>query len=145
MGKSPSCWKACHLINIRTQGLYSTIFGPLSKVPGPWHARWTSFYLKVKTLQGQRVHYVLALHRKYGKVVQISPTEVSVMDLDASREIHRIGAGFLKTKWYIRLRGDLDIFSVGDPEAHATRRRLLSRPFSKSSMRADWEQTVREK
>lgn len=96
-------------------------------------------------MQGQRVHYVLSLHQKYGKMVQLSPEEVSVADLDAFREIHRIGTAFVKPKWYLRLRGDIDIFSVSDPSDHAYRRKLFSRAFSKTTLRQEWELMIKQR
>ena len=35
-----------------------------------------------------------------GAIVRISPDEVSVIDLDSQRTIHRIGSPFLKADWY---------------------------------------------
>ena len=36
-----------------------------------------------------------------GAIVRISPDEVSVIDLDSQKTIHRIGSPFLKSDWYV--------------------------------------------
>ena len=36
-----------------------------------------------------------------GTIVRISPDEVSVIDLDSQKTIHRIGSPYLKADWYV--------------------------------------------
>jgi len=38
-----------------------------------------------------------------GPFVRISPTEIAISDLDAFKRIHRIGDGFPKPDWYMKL------------------------------------------
>lgn len=93
------------------------------------------------------MHYVDALHRKYGPFVRLTPTEVAVSDLTAFQTIHKIGSGFDKTQWYQELV-TLDrstLFTMTDAKHHAARRKLLARGFSKSYLRQTWESMVKEK
>jgi cytochrome P450 len=98
-------------------------------------------------MTGQRSFYIHSLHEKYGPMVRISPTEVAVADLDAFREIHKIGTKYLKSEWYQQLANfpKAGIFTMIDPREHGPRRKLLSRSFSRSYLLEHWESTVREK
>lgn len=120
---------------------------PLRKIPGPWHAHLTNARLKLAVITGNRVHYVQYLHTLYGPIVRISPTEIAVNDVSAFREIHRVGSGFNKSKWYQELNRAPrpGVFAMTDPKQHAARRKLFARAFSKSFLRQHWEPLVLEK
>lgn len=98
-------------------------------------------------MSGKRSFYIHSLHHKYGPIVRISPTEVAVADIDAFREIHKIGTKYLKSEWYQQLANfpKAGIFTMIDPREHGPRRKLLSRSFSRSYLLEHWESTVREK
>lgn len=121
-------------------------FSDLRNIPGPYHARWTRLGLKLQIMQGRRTQYIHALHQQYGPFVRIAPNEVSVIDLDAFRTIHRIGGGYLKSGWYTEFVGDVPpgVFSMIDPMQHAQRRRLFAQSFSNSNILNN-EQIVRDK
>jgi len=51
------------------QAAHTALFGPLSKVPGPIINKWTTIPLFLAAFQHQKVHYIHALHEKYGKVL----------------------------------------------------------------------------
>jgi cytochrome P450 len=123
-------------------------FTPLSTVPGPWPAKFSSTLLKYHTLRGQRVQYIHDLHEAYGPVVRISPDTVDISDLLGYHAIHKIGSGFHKSQWYPRFRTAYkhqDVFSETDSKNHAMRRKMLSRPFSKSNLRQNWTELVNER
>lgn len=65
------------------------------------------------------------------------PNEVSIVDLQATREIHRISTPFLKTEFYQNLTANQTyaMFTFSDPKAHSARRRLLATPLSESSLK----------
>ena len=71
-------------------------------------------------------------------------------DLAATKDIHRIGSGFIKAPWYGKFTGqdvpehNKGIFAMRDAKIHAARRRLLSNPFAKSSI-LEWETMVHGK
>lgn len=94
------------------------------------------------------MQYIHRLHQIYGPVVRIAPTEVDVSDLEGYNAIHKIGNGFLKSQWYPSFRTagrHQDVFSERDPKGHAFRRKLLSRPFSKTNLRENWGHFVRDR
>lgn len=127
------------------QYIIAGLINPLRHLSGPWHTRFSGLSLKAATLAGRRIHYVHALHEQYGRYVRISPSEVAVMDPAGFQRIHALSAGFEKTKWYqeMVLMERPGIFSMSGGKTHSDRRRLLSRPFSKSLLRQTWEPTVR--
>jgi cytochrome P450 len=86
------------------------------------------------------MHYVHDLHAKYGPVVRLSPEEIDIADPAAFKEIHRIGGGFLKSKWYQSFRsGEChDVFSMTNPKEHAQRRKLFSPLFGQSALMTNW-------
>ena len=96
---------------------------------------------------GQRIFYIDSLHEQYGPIVRLSPTEVAVADLDAFKEIHKIGTKYMKSEWYLRLANfpKAGVFTMLDPREHGPRRKLLSRSFSRTYLVEHWESVVRDK
>lgn len=83
--------------------------------------------------------------------MRISPEEVAISDLASTKEIHRIGGGFLKARWYSKFtqqkqpeEEEKGVFSMENPKVHAARRKLLAHGFSKAALR-EWDDVVREK
>lgn len=68
-------------------------------------------------------------------------------DIDAFREIHKIGTRYLKSGWYRKLANFAKdgVFTMVDPREHGIRRKLLSRSFSRTYLVEHWENVVREK
>ncbi|KAL2351032.1 cytochrome P450 [Cryomyces antarcticus] len=122
------------------------LFSQLRHLPGPFYTSWTNLWLKLQVLRGRRIQYIHGLHQRYGHYVRISPSEVSVSDLDGFRTIHRIGSGFNKSEWYQRFNKSPHpgVFAMTDPKQHATRRRLFAQSFSKSSI-LTFEMVVRQR
>jgi cytochrome P450 len=63
-----------------------------------------------------------------GPVVRVSPYELDISDIDAVKEIHRVGGQYRKSEFYDNIghRSVRTLFSTTDPHYHAIRRRLLS-------------------
>jgi hypothetical protein len=129
------------------QFIYVGLTCPTRNLPGPWYTRFTHLRLKRAVITGQRIFYIDALHKQYGPIVRLSPTEVGVADLDAFREIHKIGTKYMKSEWYLRLANfpKAGVFTMLDPREHGPRRKLLSRSFSRSYLVENWEPIVRQK
>lgn len=120
---------------------------PLSKLPGPWHSRYTNLVLRFHILSGRRIFYVDDLHKKYGDVVRIAPNEVAVADIAGVSQIHKIGSGFLKSNFYTKLTPDREpgIFAMQNHHDHSARRKLFARAFSNSNLKSNWEAEIRRK
>ena len=95
------------------------------------------------------MQYVHALHERYGRsellfprllltatsgpIVRISPTEVSLADLQAARTIYKVGGSYLKSEWYDGFTGNMkerSLFTMTDPKQHGQHRRLTAFNFS---------------
>ncbi|KAI1151504.1 cytochrome P450 [Nemania diffusa] len=115
----------------------STSKDPLSKVPGPWHARWTDLIPKYYWVRAQKPRYIHGLHLKYGPIVRVGPREVYVSDSEAVQRIFRIKNEFPKSKWYLDFVPFIQsIFNTPDIALHRRFRRLLSSPVSESGLKA---------
>ncbi|KAK6610256.1 cytochrome P450 [Botrytis cinerea] len=126
--------------------IYRAYLTPLRKIPGPWYARFTHLVLKYYVITGHRLHYIHYLHQTYGHIVLIAPTEVSCSSIPSFKTIHRISKPFLKSPWYQNFVSEPEgAFSMIDPKEHGIRRKLFAHAFSKSSLRTNWENEVREK
>ncbi|KAH7087003.1 cytochrome P450 [Paraphoma chrysanthemicola] len=119
---------------------------PLSRIPGPWYARYSQIPLRYYSFTARRIFYVDDLHKKYGKVVRIGPNEVAVADLEGVSKIHNFGSGFHKSKFYEDLSPDRapGIFAMRDPYAHGARRKLFARALNYSSLKANWSAQVKK-
>ncbi|KAJ5015941.1 Cytochrome P450 monooxygenase cypX [Colletotrichum sp. SAR 10_99] len=131
--------------------LYQIFTNPLSAIPGPWYAKFTGLPGTIATLKRQQVQYYHRLHQQYGPFVRASPDQVFVSDVKAFKTIHKVGSQFTKAEYY-HYFGPTEagsppygLFQMTDQHAHSQRRKLLGRGFTSSSLRADWEDMVREK
>lgn len=60
---------------------------PLSKIPGPWYAPWTTIHLRYMFARGTIPTYVEKCHHKYGEVVRLGPRHIWVADKEAMKSI----------------------------------------------------------
>ncbi|KAL4963656.1 cytochrome P450 [Aspergillus stella-maris] len=129
------------------QTIYAALTSSLRRIPGPFYTNFTRLPLKLSILRGQRIYFIDKIHRTYGPIIRISPSEISISSLPEFKEIHRVGSPFPKSKWYEDfVMGDtVGVFNMRDVKEHAMRRKLFARAFSKSSLRSEWEGVVREK
>lgn len=121
-----------------------SISSGLGHIPGPWYTKLSSLPLLFYTLSGRRIFFVDSLHKSYGNIVRISPTEVSVCDPAAVKQIYSIGTRLEKTKWYqdFAMSNVLGLFELRDTAVHGKRRKLLAGPLSKTRIRNTWERTM---
>jgi len=80
--------------------------------------------------------------------VRISPTEIAVADIDAWRQIHRVGSDFRKNpKWYQGQSpvqyddNTVGVFGLNDPKKASARRKLFQTAGTKKIV-AEWEPQV---
>ncbi|OQE12795.1 hypothetical protein PENFLA_c062G09343 [Penicillium flavigenum] len=143
---SPSIYVAIAALGLIIHILYKVVRSPLRHIPGPITTSFTRLHLGLATISGQQIYYIHDLHQRYGPIVRISPTEISVSSTPEFKEIHRIGSGFVKSDWYSSFTpGREGVFAMQDVKKHAQRRKLFARPFSKTAIRGSWEPTVKEK
>jgi uncharacterized membrane protein YozB (DUF420 family) len=83
------------LVFITICGIFSSIsvyrgwFHRLNKFPGPFFARFSTFYMTFVNIADARgFKTTQALHSKYGDIVRVGPRELSVANPEAFRAIH---------------------------------------------------------
>lgn len=115
--------------------VYLYFISPLCKIPGPWYASLTKWWMVYKTMKGIRAKTIHDLHERYGPWVRISPNEVSTCDSEAIVPIYGVNSDFIKTEFYTyQLRGIPELFTMASRKQHAMRRRQLSHLFSMSTI-----------
>ena len=68
-----------------------------------------------------------------GPIVRISPTEVSLADIQSARTIYKVGGPYLKSEWYDTFTGNQNarnLFTMTNPHQHGHHRRLTAFNFS---------------
>lgn len=75
---------------------YFTTYKHLSKVPGPFSAKFSNIWIGLSARNGQKFAQVDWAHRKYGKIVRIGFNHVSIADERGLNVVYGHGNGFLK-------------------------------------------------
>lgn len=89
--KESSIWHQVALPGLLLFVIYFTycyITNPLNKLPGPFLSKFSSLWFVRKTYQRQRHFFDVDLHRKYGPVVRVGPTEVSLSSPVALKAVY---------------------------------------------------------
>ncbi|KAL1887617.1 hypothetical protein Sste5346_010118 [Sporothrix stenoceras] len=116
---------------------YSIFLHPLRNIPGPFLAKFTEAWRTYKYARGKWHEDVLTLHRKYGRVVRVSPNEVSIVDKEGIRRVFGHGTGTKKTTWYNTWQVPgigASFFHSTEPAEHSFLRKRVSAAFSMSTV-----------
>ncbi|CZR58541.1 related to cytochrome P450 oxidoreductase [Phialocephala subalpina] len=79
---------------------YHAFLGVLADLPGPFTARFTNFWRVKSAASGKAPAKFQNLHRKYGSVVRVGPSHVSVSDPAQIPVIYGISSKFTKSPFY---------------------------------------------
>ncbi|KAJ5106319.1 Cytochrome P450 [Penicillium angulare] len=110
---------------------------PISKVPGPWYTRFTSFWIKYQEFTANRRESIHSLHKTYGPVVRLGPNEVSFTSLDAIKEIYASGgSGYDKTEFYSLFKQFkiTTMFSTLPRDEHSKRKRIFAERYAMTNV-----------
>lgn len=113
----------------------------LSRVPGPW-LRSISTIPRMWGIYTSHSHKSdIKLHQKYGKIVRVAPTILSVSDVVAINQIYGITTKFTKSGFYSLAEvygedGQLfpDPFVLKDKDMHARMKRNAANAFSLNAL-----------
>ncbi|TVY93201.1 Cyrochrome P450 monooxygenase [Lachnellula willkommii] len=114
---------------------------PISHIPGPKLAAVTRLYEAYYDLWlgGQYTFKIIALHKKYGPIIRISPWEIHVADPDFYEVVYASSAsGHRRDKydWFTKSFGlDNAVFATPGHDLHRLRRSALAPYFSMASAR----------
>ncbi|KDR66920.1 hypothetical protein GALMADRAFT_106087 [Galerina marginata CBS 339.88] len=109
---------------------------PLARYPGPWLWKISSLRLVYVSFMGRR-HLILDdLHRKYGPVLRIGPSQLSFNKLSAYSVIYGAGTHMEKADSY-NTPGHLNIqalfFKQKTRDIHSERKRIWSKAFTSAA------------
>lgn len=115
--------------------VYRAVFHRLNRFPGPFLARLSNFYFAGVTLKSYQEYIELQkLHRKYGDVVRIGASTLSIAKPKALQAIHS-STKCVKGPWYNTLLPEISVQTERNVAQHAARRRVWDKGFSTKALR----------
>lgn len=129
--------------------LYSYLLHPLffnslnlQRLPGPYHYKFSKFFIYNKMRKEQGMVHIHLLHKRYGPIVQISPNEVSIIDIGIVKKIYlhdNYPKEFIKgnktVKGFYSQFGNFsnrNLFSTGATKEHIKKKKGLQKIYSKT-------------
>ncbi|KAL5362921.1 cytochrome P450 [Aspergillus floccosus] len=127
------CLMAIHAVVVF---IYTLLFHPLAKYPGPLVAKFTNSYAAYHAWKGD-VHLDIArCHEKYGGFVRYGPNRILVNSAAGFKDIYGSGKNVRKSSAYKALvHGTPSTFTEVDKREHSWKRRILAQAFSTSALR----------
>lgn len=122
------------LVGFVTYMVYVRVSQPLASIPGPFFASLTRLWLVHQTRTLQRHRLEIDLHKKYGKVVRISPNEISIADPKYFKMIYGSATHFSKSSWYDSFapknEDGMNLLGESSRESYQLQRRLIGPIFT---------------
>ncbi|CAM1510917.1 Fc.00g084300.m01.CDS01 [Cosmosporella sp. VM-42] len=137
------------IILLVTVAVYRLFFHPLSRIPGPKLAAFSSTWHAYHARNGRMVQLGKTLHRQYGPVVRVGPNEVWFNSKEAFQAIYSNGSGFEKSDFYLatslskpeldsilepNFPDTLDLLSERDVKRYRLQRRLIGPVYQTSNL-----------
>ncbi|CAK7234643.1 hypothetical protein SCUCBS95973_009004 [Sporothrix curviconia] len=123
--------------------VYRAAFHRLGRFPGPFAARLSNLWITGKSIQRQDKCLVIQdLHRKYGDIVRIGPSELSIVHAAAPEAIHANRTTCVKGPWYNILYPLESLQMIRNKDVHSVRRKTWDRAFGSKALR-DYEPRVK--
>ncbi|KAF4439339.1 hypothetical protein F53441_12618 [Fusarium austroafricanum] len=116
--------------------VYPLRHGSLCHVPGPWYCKISSLPLAFHDISCCRNDIILNWHRKYGPVIVIAPNEVSVADLESTRDIYKATGRWTKSGYFDHFKGygERSVFATKPYEDHRKKRKYTSAFYQASTI-----------
>lgn len=117
------------------QIIYYRFFHPLRHFPGPFWASCTRLWIAWHNILGDECALELALHKKYGPVLRITPTLLLVSDATKLPEVYNRQAN--KSNHYITGSfGETEsLFNMREHRVHAHFRKIAAGPYAFSNVK----------
>jgi hypothetical protein len=125
------------LILVATLTIYRALTHPLSPIPGPFLAKFTSAWLHYHTYIGDECSAIRHLHALHGPVIRIAPNEIDIADGRAIADIyHTKASDILKAAHYRKFDVDAHatIFSTIESEHRLVRFKAVASLFATASI-----------
>ncbi|OHE92733.1 cytochrome P450 [Colletotrichum orchidophilum] len=119
--------------------VYRVAFHRLNSFKGPFLARLSNLWITSRAVRELHMYTeVQQLHKQYGDIVRIGPTELSINNAKAVPLVHSNRSPCTKGPWYGVLHPMYSLQLVRDKQEHAQRRKSWDRGFSSKALR-DYE------
>ena len=117
--------------------IYQRHISPLSRIPGPFLASLSNYWLVDLAWKGTEPQTLRALHEKHGPLVRTGPNQVDVADLQGFKKIYGAGSAFVKSDWYNVFRGSrkFDLAGHTDEKIHGIQRKLVARAYTMDTLK----------
>ncbi len=120
-------------------GIYNVTLHPLSRIPGPFMARFTRYYEFFWCVYlGRSIYYkkVYEMHQKYGPVVRVSPNELSFNSPEDMKRVYDSRSSYAKDPTFYRAFGiSHGMFGQYDCQNHREARSKWKSYFAVKPMR----------
>ncbi|OAP62566.1 hypothetical protein AYL99_01793 [Fonsecaea erecta] len=117
---------------------YLAFFHPLAKYPGPFLAKFTSFYAAYHGWMGDIHLDIWRCHQRYGDHVRYGPNKLLFCTAEALKDIYSTGtqSNFVKADSYTPLiHRSPNILTIRGGKEHARRRRIMAQGVSEKAQR----------
>ncbi|PYH88409.1 cytochrome P450 [Aspergillus ellipticus CBS 707.79] len=115
------------------------LFSPIQRLPGSLLHKFTSLPLKIAIARGESHHFTVNLHKKYGPIVALSPSMISVSDASEIKRIIHTEDWPKSEAVYGNFRQDPQrptLIAFSDKKAYSHRKRLVSSMFGMRYIRS---------
>lgn len=122
------------LIVLCSSILIPILTGPLSHTSGPVLCKLTKYYMSFFNVTLKRTKKIHEWHTKYGPVVCVGPSEISVASPPLMKEIYGYADKYDKSEFFDNFLayGERPVFAVRDCQEHRQKRRLIA-PFYRAA------------
>jgi hypothetical protein len=121
---------------------YRVFLHPLRNFPGPFFARVSSIWISTQLKNNNRHIKLLELHQKYGSIVRIGSSDLSICRPSAIEEIYGPKSRCVKGMSYDLTHPNPSLHQMRDAKKHHSRRRIWSGAFSDKLLRG-YQQRIR--
>jgi hypothetical protein len=123
------------ILSFTYQIIYYRFFHPLRHFPGPFWASVTRLWIAYHNILGDECETELALHKKYGPVLRITPTLLLVSDATKLPEVYSRQAN--KSSHYITgsFGEQESLFNMKEHKVHAHFRKIAAGPYAFSNIK----------
>ncbi|KAI8652091.1 hypothetical protein NCS56_01425900 [Fusarium sp. Ph1] len=122
--------------------IYRAVFHRLNVFPGPFKARLSNLYVTALGLKNRHLYKeVQELHKKYGDVVRIGPSEISINSSEALHALHSNNTPCVKGPWYNIIYPMVSLLADRNKKSHTERRKTWDKAFNAKALR-DYETRV---
>ncbi|KAJ9640574.1 hypothetical protein H2204_003202 [Knufia peltigerae] len=116
---------------------YRLFFHRLRNFPGPFWAKATKLY-HVSLIARRKNNWLVrdAWHQKYGDIVRIGPSELSIIKPKAVPLVLGPGSKCTKSDWYDMSKPIDSMHTIRDKQIHDARRRIWDQGFNSKALRS---------